>query len=78
LYSAYPVEPKPPIGPARSIDHGLILAEAAGSGTYEMFVVGDTPRHLCFLTKHGDGTFTIDRRQPGSLMSAACGTLTRA
>jgi len=78
LYSVYRVEPKQPIGPARSIDHALILAEAAGLGRYEVLIVGDAPTHLCFLTKHEDGTFTIDPRQAGSLMAVLGDTLTRA
>jgi hypothetical protein len=78
LYSVYRVEPKQSIGPARSIDHALILAEASGPGRYEVFVVGDALRHLCFVTKHEDGTFTIDPRQVGSLMAVLSDTLTRA
>jgi hypothetical protein len=78
LYSVYRVEPKQLIGPARSIDHALILAEAAGPGRYEVFVVGDAPRHLCFVTKHEDGTFTLDPRQVGSVLAVLGDTLTRA
>jgi len=78
LYSVYRVEPKQPLGPARSIDHALILAEAAGPGRYEVFIVGDAPRHLCLVTKHDDGTFTIDPRQAGSLTAVLSDTLTRA
>jgi len=78
LYSVYRVEPKKLLGPARSIDHALILAEAAGAGRYEVFLVGDVPKHLCFLTKHEDRTFTIDPRQAGSLMAVLSDTLTRA
>ena len=78
MYSVYRVEPKQAIGPARSIDHALILAEAAGPGRYEVFIVGDVPGHLCFVTKHDDGTFTIDPRQVGSLTAVLGDTLTRA
>jgi hypothetical protein len=78
LYSVYRIEPRKQIGPARSIDHALILAESAGPGCYEVFIVGDVPEHLCFLTKHDDGTFTIDPRQAGSFMNVLGGTLTRA
>ncbi len=78
MYSVYRVEPKKTIGPARSIDHALILAEAAGLGRYEVCILGDAPKHLCFVTKHEDGTFTIDPRQAGSLTAALSDTLTRA
>jgi hypothetical protein len=78
LYSVYRFEPKQRIGPARSIDHALILAEAAGPGRYEVFIVGDASQHLCFVTKHEDGTFTIDPRVAGSLMAVLGDTLTRA
>jgi hypothetical protein len=78
LYSVYRVEPKQSIGPARSLDHALILAEASGNGRYEVLIVGDVPKHVSFITKHADGTFTIDPRQAGSLMAVLSGTLTRA
>jgi hypothetical protein len=78
LYSVHRLEPEQLIGSARSIDHALILAEMAGAGRYEVFIVGDVPRHLCFVTKHEDGTFTIDPRQVGSLMAVLNDTLTRA
>ena len=78
MYSVYRVLPRQPLGPARSIDHALILAEAAGTGRYEVVIVGDAPKHLCFVTKHEDGTFTIDPRQAGGLMAALSDTLTRA
>ncbi len=78
MYSVYRVEPKQLMGPARSIDHALILAEAGGTGRYEVFLVGDVPKHLCFVTKHKDGTFTVDPRQAGSLMAVLGDTLTRA
>ena len=60
------------------IDHALILTEAAGPGRYEVYIVGDAPKHVCFLTKHEDGTFTIDPRQAGSFNAVLSGTLTRA
>jgi len=63
---------------ARKIPHALILAEAAGPGGYEVFGGGDAPRHLCSVTKHEDGTITIDPRQVGSLMAVLRDTLTRA
>ncbi len=78
LYSVYRVEPKKSVGPARTIDHALILAESAGPGRYELLIVGDVSRHVCFVTKHEDGTFTIDPRQVGSLMAALGDTMTRA
>jgi hypothetical protein len=78
LYSIYRVEPKQLMGPARSIDHALILAEAGGTGRYEVFLVGDVPKHLCFVTKHQNGTLTVDPRQAGSLMAVLGDTLTRA
>jgi hypothetical protein len=78
LYSVYRIGPKQSIGTARSIDHALLLVEATGPGAYEVFVVGDVPSHLCFLTKHENGTFTIDPRQVGSLMAVLGATLTRA
>ncbi len=78
MYSVYRIEPRQQIGPARSIDHALILAEATGTGRYEVFVVGDVPKHLCYVTRHADGTFTIDPRQAGGLTAVLGGTLTRA
>lgn len=78
LYFVDRVEPKKPIGPARSIDHALLLAEAAGNGRYEVCIVGDAPKHLCFVTKHEDGTFTIDPRKVGTLTAVLSSTLTRA
>jgi hypothetical protein len=78
LYSVYRVEPKKKIGPARSMDHALILAEAAGPGRYEVSIVGDVSKHVCFLSKHENGTFTIDPRQAGSLTAVLSDTLTRA
>jgi hypothetical protein len=78
LYSVYRVAPKKKIGPARTIDHALILAEASGPGRYVVYFVGDAPKHVCFLTKHEDGTFTIDPRQAGSFTAVLHDTLTRA
>jgi hypothetical protein len=78
MYSVSRLEPEKTIDPARSIDHALILAEAAGSGCYEVCILGDVPKHLCFMTRHEDGTFTIDPRQAGSLTAALSDTLTRA
>ena len=67
-----------PIGPARSLDHALMLADAGGPGRYEVLIVGDVPMHLCFISRHDDGTFTLDPRQAGGLMTALGNTLTRA
>ena len=78
MYSVYRVEPNQPVGPARTIDHALILAEANGPGPYEVFLIGDVLRHLCFVTSHEDGTFTIDPRRAGGLMAALSDTLTRS
>jgi hypothetical protein len=78
VYSVDRVDPRKTIGPARSIDHVLILAEATGPGRYEVSIVGDSPRHLCFVTRHADGTFTIDPRKAGGLTAALHDTLTRA
>jgi hypothetical protein len=78
VYSVDRVEPRQPIGPARSLDHALMLAEAGGSGRYEVLVIGDVSRHLCFITRHEDGTFTIDPRQAGGLTAVLSNTLTRA
>ena len=78
MYSVYRVEPEQPLGPARTIDHALIMAEASGPGRYELYMVGDVLRHVCFVTSHEDGTFTLDPRQAGGLMSVLSDTLTRA
>ena len=78
VYSVDRVDPKKTIGPARSIDHALILAEATGTGRYEVTIIGDSPKHLCFVTRHADGTFTIDPRKAGGLTAALHDTLTRA
>lgn len=78
MYSVYRVAPQKKIGPARTIDHALILAESAGPGRYEVCIVGDVPKHVCFLTKHENGTLTIDPRQAGSLTAVLSDTLTRA
>jgi hypothetical protein len=78
MYLVDRVEPRQPMGPARTLDQVLLLAEAGGPGRFEIFVAGDVPRHLCFVTKHEDGTFTLDPRQAGSLSVVLSGTLTRA
>jgi hypothetical protein len=78
VYSVYRVEPKQPIGPARCLDHALMLTEAGGPGRYEVLVIGDVLRHLCFITRHEHGTFTLDPRQAGGLMAVLGDTLTRA
>ena len=78
MYTVHRVQPRQAAGPARSLDHALMLAEAGGPGRYEVVVIGDVPRHLCFITRHEDGTFTIDPRQAGGLMAVLGDTLTRA
>jgi hypothetical protein len=78
VYSVHRVEPEQSIGPARSLDHALMLAEAGGPGRYEVVVIGDVPRHLCFITRNEDGTFILDPRQAGGLMAVLGNTLTRA
>jgi hypothetical protein len=78
MYSVYRVEPRQPIGPARSLDQVLLMAEGGGPGRYEVFVIGDVPTHLCFITRHDDGTFTLDPRQAGSLMAILSDFVTRA
>ena len=60
------------------LDHALILAEAAGPGCYEVFIVSDSPGHVCFVTEHDDGSVTIDPRQVGGLMTGLSDTVTRA
>jgi hypothetical protein len=78
MYSVYRVQPREPLGPARTLDHALLLAEEGGPGRFEIFVAGDVPRHLCFVSKHEDGTFTLDPRRAGSLAAVLSGTLTRS
>jgi hypothetical protein len=78
LYSVHRVVPEEPIGPARSLDHALMLSDAGGPGRYEVVVIGDVPKHLCFITRHQDGTFTLDPRRAGGLTVALGATLTRA
>jgi hypothetical protein len=78
VYSVHRVEPKEPIGPARSLDHALMLADDGGPGRYEVLMVGDLSKHLCFITRREDGTFMLDPRQAGGLMAALGATLTRA
>jgi hypothetical protein len=78
LYSVNRLEPRKKIGPARSIDHVLLMADAAGPGRYEVSIIGDVPKHVCIVTKHEDGTFTVDPRQAGSFTAVMSDTLTRA
>jgi hypothetical protein len=78
VYSFYRLEPRQPMGPARTLDHALLLAEAAGPGRYEVCMTGDVLRHVCLVTRHDDGTFTLDPRQAGSLSAVLSDTLTRA
>ena len=78
MYSVHRVETREPIGPARSLDHALMLADAGGLGRYEVLMIGDVPTHLGFITRHGDGTFTLDPRRAGGLTAALGNTLTRA
>jgi hypothetical protein len=78
MYSDYRIEPRQPLGPARTLDQVLLLAEPGGPSRYEVFVAGDVPRHLCFAAKQEDGTFTLDPRQAGSLAAVLSGTLTRS
>jgi hypothetical protein len=77
VYSVYRVEADETIGPARSLDHALMLAEAGGPGRYEILEIGDLSKHLCFITRHEDGTFLLDPRQAGGLMAVLGTTLTR-
>lgn len=78
MYTVHRVEPGEPVGPARSLDHALLLTDAAGPGRYEVVVVGDLSEHVCFIDRHEDGTFTLDPRQSGGLMATLGNTLTRA
>jgi hypothetical protein len=78
VYSVHRFGSKEPIGPARSLDHALMLADTGGPGRYEVLIVGDVPMHLCFLTRHDDGTFTLDPKRAGGLRAALGNTLTRA
>jgi hypothetical protein len=78
VYSVDRVHPRQSVGPARSLDHALMLADAGGPGRYEVLVIGDVPRHLCFITRHEDGTYTLDPRKAGGLMAVLGDTLTRA
>jgi hypothetical protein len=55
-----------------------MLAEAGGPGRYEILVIGDVSRHFCFITRHEDGTFTLDPRRAGRLMAVLGNTLKRA
>ena len=78
MYSVHRVETDQVIGPARSLDHALMLADAGGPGRYEVIVIGDVPTHLCFITRHEDATFTLDPRRAGGLTAVLGNTLTRA
>ena len=78
MYSFYRLEPRQSIGPARTFDHVLLLAEAAGPGCYEVCATGDVLRHVCLVTRHDDGTFTLDPTRAGSLAAVLSDTLTRA
>ena len=78
MYSVHRIEPRQSVGRARSLDHALMLAETTGPGRYEVRVVGDVPRHLCYITRHDDGTFTLDPRRAGGLMAVLGNTLTRS
>ncbi len=78
MYLVYRVEPEQPLGPARTLDQVLLLAEAGDPGRFEVFLTGDVPRHLCFVTRLEDGTFILDPRDAGSLAAVLSGTLTRA
>jgi hypothetical protein len=78
MYSVHRVESGELIGPAKSLDHALMLADAGGPGRYEVRLVGDLLKHVCFIVRDEDGTFTLDPRRAGGLMAALDGTLTRA
>lgn len=78
MYSVSRVESGQPMGPSRTLDHVLLMAEASGPGRYEVSMAGDVPRHVCYVTLRDDGTFTLDPRQAGSLNAVLSGTLTRA
>jgi hypothetical protein len=78
VYSVHRVESKELVGPARSLDHALMLADADGTGRFEVVVIGDVPKHLCYITRHEDGTFTVDPRKAGGLIAVLGDTLTRA
>jgi hypothetical protein len=78
LYSIHRAASNELIGPARSLDHALVLADAGGPDRYEVHVIGDVPKHLCFITRAEDGTFLLDPRQAGGLTAALGTALTRA
>ncbi len=78
MYSVHRIGSEDAIGPARSLDHALMLADAGGPGRYEVLVIGDVSRHLCFIIRHDDGTFTVDPKQAGGLTEALGKILTRA
>jgi hypothetical protein len=78
LYSIHRVASNELIGPARSLDHALVLADARGPDRYEVLVIGDVPKHLCFITRTEEGTFLLDPRRAGGLTAALGTSLTRA
>jgi hypothetical protein len=78
VYSVHRNGSDEPISPARSLDHALMLADACGPGRYEVLMIGDVSRHLCFISRHEDGTFTLDPKKAGGLTAALGNTLTRA
>ena len=78
MYSIHRVEPDQPLGPARSFDHALMLADAGGPGLYEVLAIGDRSKHLCLIARREDGTFILDPRQSGGLTAMLSGTLGRA
>ena len=78
MYLLYRVETGQTLEHARTLDQALLLMEASDPGRFEIVLAGDVPRHLCFVVKHEDGTFTLDPRQAGSLTALLSGTLTRA
>ena len=78
MYSIHRVEPDQPLGPARSLDHALMLADAGGPGLYEVLAIGAMSKHLCFIARREDGIFILDPRQAGGLAAMLGATLTRA
>src|SRR5689334_4905727 len=78
VYSVHRLDTDTTIGPARSLDHALLLTDVGGPGRYEVQLIGDVPRHLCLITRAEDGTFLVDPRRAGGLAAALSTTLTRA
>ncbi len=78
MYSVHRVESNELVGPARSLDQALMLADANGADRFEVIMIGDVSKHLCYITRHEDGTFTVDPRKAGGLMAVLGGTLTWA